>query len=326
MHGSATAPSNIALVKYWGKRDVALNLPSTGSISVTLAGLETQTNVHFDRSLAEDAIVINGRDVPAQSKRVGAFLDLVRQQYGTRLHARVESTNNFPTAAGLASSASGFAALAVAVDEALSLDLGPEALSVLARRGSGSAARSIFSGFVEMRPGEREDGTDAHAVPLAGPDALPLRVVVAVTTTRAKKVGSTEGMQRSGQTSPFHRAWLSQVKADLVALREALDARDFDQLGRVSESNALRMHATMWASVPPLIYWNATTMAAIQEVHTLREAGCPAWITIDAGPQVKALCPPEHADTVATALRGIEGIEQVLTLEPGQGARRGTAA
>ena len=175
MKATARGPSNIALVKYWGKRDAALNIPATGSISVTLDGLETRTTVEFDASLAEDVCVLNGTPDAKAEKRVHGFLDLIRQLYGVDHHARVETENNFPTGAGLASSASGFAALAVACNAALGLDLTPPARSALARRGSGSAARSMIDGFAEMRAGSEADGSDAYAVQVGGVDRRTAR-------------------------------------------------------------------------------------------------------------------------------------------------------
>lgn len=316
---TALATSNIALVKYWGKRDVARNLPATGSISVTLDALTTRTTVTFDDDLAQDEIDLGGS--ARGDARVARFLDLVRAETGTTAHARVVSRNDFPTGAGLASSASGFAALAVACDGALDLGRSREALSVLARRGSGSAARSLIGGYAEMHAGEAADGTDAFASPLADPEHLPLVLLVAVTTKAPKAVGSTEGMQRTEATSPYHPAWITSTRRDLDRMRAAIHAADLEAVGAIAETNALRMHADMLAAEPPLLYWNAATLEAIRTVHALRAAGTGAWCTIDAGPQVKAICAPADADVVAAALANTPGVEQVLRAAPGPGAR-----
>ncbi len=318
---SARGPSNVALVKYWGKRDDVQNLPETGSISVTLEGLEARTTVAFDAGLARDEVTIDGaRDGPG-ARRVERFLDHVREQTGTRAHARVTSHNDFPTGAGLASSAAGFAALAVAVDRALGLGLSQEDLSRLARRGSGSAARSLCDGFAEMRAGEAKDGSDAYAVSLGGPDLLPMEVVVAVTTLAKKPVGSTEGMRRTARTSPYHGAWVASTRRDLEDVRAALLAGDLERVGHVAETNALRMHADMIASDPPLLYWRPATVAAMREVWSLRDEGVRAWFTIDAGPQVKVLVAPGSGDLVARRLAAVPGVASVLRARPGRGAR-----
>ena len=317
---TAVATSNIALVKYWGKRDLALNLPATGSISVTLDALTTRTTVTFDDELDTDVIDVGGSTEGRGIDRVARFLDLVRETAGTKAQAHVVSLNDFPTGAGLASSASGFAALALACDGALGLGLSTPELSVLARRGSGSAARSLIGGYAEMHVGSAKDGSDAYASPLADPDHLPLALLVAVTTSAPKTVGSTEGMQRSEATSPYHPAWVTSTERDLERMRAAIEAADLEAVGVIAEGNALRMHADMFASEPPLVYWNTATMAAIQTVHALRAAGTGAWFTIDAGPQVKVLCAPDDADAVAAALEATPGVEQVLRAAPGPAA------
>ncbi|MFV1958115.1 MAG: diphosphomevalonate decarboxylase [Planctomycetota bacterium] len=320
MKATARAPSNVALVKYWGKRDRRLNLPATGSISVTLDGLETVTTVAFDRALDADTCTIDGTADPRGARRVLAFLDLVRTRFGVTEHARVRSRNDFPTGAGLASSASGFAALTVAIDAALGLGLSREELSALARRGSGSAARSLIDGFAEMRAGTAEDGSDAFAVALGPPDLCPMDVLAVVTTHQPKAVGSTEGMERTERTSPYYRAWVEQTLADLDAMREALRASDLERVGTIAEENAMRMHAAMLASSPPLLYWNGTTLDVVREVARLRQGGEGAWVTIDAGPQVKVLCAPGRGEHVAARIEAVGGVLAILRSRPGRGA------
>lgn len=319
---TAVAPSNIALLKYWGKRDVRLNVPETGSISVTLAGLETQTTVAFDDALAEDRVVGTGLDTPTARSRIVAFLDLVRERFGVTAHAQVRTESNFPVGAGLASSASGFAALTLACDGALGLGLEVSELSALARRGSGSAARSFFDGFAEMDPGSRADGSDAFAHALGPPELLPVEILVAVVSEQAKAVGSTEGMARTAATSPFYRAWLDAARDGLPRLRDALLAGDLATVGPLAEESAMAMHAAMLSSRPPLLYWRGATVEVVRRVAALRDMGLGAWVTIDAGPQVKVLTEPAHADTVAQSLAEVEGVSRVLRSRPGPGARR----
>ncbi len=320
MKATARATSNIALIKYWGKRDITFNLPATGSISVTLDGLATTTTVEFDEGCESDEILLNGAPAGDAGARVTKFLDLVRAKYGVSAHARVETHNDFPTGAGLASSASGFAALALACNEALSLGLPTPALSALARRGSGSAARSLLGGFAEMLPGTSPDGADAYAVPLADPGHVPMNMLIAVTSSGPKKVGSTEGMQRTEETSPYHPAWVAATTQDLDAMRRAIADAVLEEIGTLAESNCLRMHASMLGARPPLLYWNSATVAAIHTVWGLRERGIGAWFTIDAGPQVKVICSPIDAKAVESALRNTPGVTDVILTAPGAGA------
>ena len=316
---TARANVNLALVKYWGKRDPELNLPATGSISLTLDGLAVEARVGFGGGEA-DRIAID--DVPAageEAARVGRFLDVVRAAAGRRERADVATRSSAPRGIGLASSAAAFAALALAASRAAGLALDPTALSALARRGSGSAARSIFGGFVEWRVGERADGADSVAAPLAAPDHWDVRVVVAVTSSAPKAVSSRDGMARAA-TSPLYPAWVAGAAADLAAARAAIRARDLEALGIVAEHSALKMHAIGLAARPPLLYWRGATVDCLHRVWALRADGTPAYATIDAGPQVKVLCLPADATRVADALRAVPGVERVLTCAPGRGA------
>lgn len=315
---AARAHSNIALVKYWGKRDAALNIPAVGSISVTLDALSTDTRVTFRSGLGQDEFRLAGTRVDAG--RVGGLLDLVRERSGISDRAVVESTNDFPTGAGLASSASGFAALALAASAAAGLPPDDRELSILARRGSGSAARSLFGGIVELHAGTRADGLDSFAEPLLDRAEWPLTVVVAITDHEAKTVSSTAGMGGSAITSPFYPAWVDTAEGDLAGMRNAIAARDLERVGELTEYSCLKLHALMLSTRPALLYWNAATVAAIHAVRELRAGGIPAYFTIDAGPQLKALCLPEHARTVADALGGVAGVLETRTSALGRGA------
>lgn len=317
----AQAQPNIALVKYWGKRDAALNLPVVGSISITLDALWTRTRVSFEPGLEQDQVSLNGRSDAAEARRVSAGLDLLRQRAGVNWRARVDSRNNFPTAAGLASSASGFAALIQAGAQALRLDLGDDEKSVLARRCSGSAARSIFGGYVEWAHGRLADGSDSVASPLLDAAAWPLRVAVAITSTAAKEIGSSEGMRRTAQTSPYQSAWIDTQEADLAAARSAILARDFAALAAVSEHSCLKMHALALAAQPGLLYWNGASVECMRRVRALRGQGVPVFFTVDAGPQVKAVCEPAAVEQVKAALREVPGVLDVVETGLGGGVR-----
>lgn len=316
---TARAHSNIALIKYWGKRDAELNTPAVGSISLTLDALSTDTRVSFRSGLKQDEFWL--AEARVDTTRVSQLLDIVRDRAGFDSRAVVESTNNFPTAAGLASSASGFAALAVAASAAAALTLDDRELSILARRGSGSAARSLFGGFVELHAGNRPDGLDSFAEPVLAPDAWPLAVVVAITELGQKSVNSTAGMGESALTSPFYPAWVDTGDDDLAAMRLAIANRNVEQLGQLAEYSCLKLHGVMMSTRPALVYWNAGTMAAMHAVLELRASGIPVYFTIDAGPQLKALCLPEHARTVADALSGVVGVHETRTSALGGDAR-----
>ena len=319
LSATARAHSNIALIKYWGKRDDTLNIPAVGSISLTLDALSTDTTVTFRSELDQDEFWLAG--TRADATRASHLLDIVRDSAGLGHRAVIESTNNFPTAAGLASSASGFAALAVAASAAAGLSLDTRELSILARRGSGSAARSLVGGIVELHAGHRDDGLDSFAEPLLESDVWPLTVVIAITELGPKSVNSTTGMGETALSSPFYPAWVDTGEDDLAAMRLAIANRDFLQLGELAEYSCLKLHGLMMSTRPALLYWNAATMAAMRAVLELRASGIPVYFTIDAGPQVKALCLPEHAETVANALGRVIGVHETRISALGRGAQ-----
>ena len=306
MRATAAAHANIALVKYWGKKDDALHLPEAGSLSVALDKLLTTTTVELG-DFASDSLTLDGR--AEDPRRVRAFLDAA----GIAPRARIVSRNEFPTAAGLASSASGFAALAVAACAAAGLRKSPEELSALARLGSGSATRSVPGGWAVW---EGESARQVYA-----PAHWDLRFCVAVCAGGAKDVGSRDGMRATRETSPYHRSWIEQCKRDLPEALRFLGARDLLGLGGLAERNALRMHADALAAVPPLVYWQAPTVACLHALRELRASGIGAWPTIDAGPHVVAMCLREDAPAVEARLRGIDGIAEVLVCAPAGGAR-----
>src|SRR5437660_6918349 len=273
---TARANVNLALVKYWGQRDRALNLPATGSISLTLEGLSVEASVAFGGGEA-DRVEIDGVEAAGEEVlRVVRFLDLVRAETGRRERALVATRSTVPRGVGLASSAAAFAALALAASRAAGLTLDPPALSALARRGSGSAARSIFGGFVEWHRGERGDGTDSVAEPLAAPEDWDLRVVVAVVSTARKPISSRDGMARAA-ASPFQPAWVAGADADLAEARAAIRARDLEALGLVAEHSALKMHALGLATRPALLYWRGPTVECLHRVWELRADGLGAY-------------------------------------------------
>lgn len=317
---TAKAHANIALVKYWGKRDPALNLPAAGSLSMTLGALTTTTTVRFDGSLDADTLELDGAS--ADATRLSAWLDLVRHRAGIHQRAAVVSANDFPTASGLASSASAYAALALAATAAAGLELEPRALSELARRGSGSAARSIFGGIVLMHRGRADDGSDCIAEPIDAITDWPLRMVVAVVGGGApKKRSSRDAMSHCAETSPLYRGWIDSVAGDLETARAAVAARDMSALGPIVEASSLAMHAAAIASRPPIIYWRPETLAVLEAARALRDSGVPAWPTMDAGPHVKLLTLAEHTEAVKAAAASVEGVTDLIVSAPGGAAR-----
>lgn len=329
---TAQAHANIALIKYWGKRrgdGEQLNLPAVGSLSITLEALTTNTRVEFDTQLAADQACINGRQLQTHElQRISSTLDLIRDlarrqglQHIAAAAARVSSKNNFPTAAGLASSASAFAALVTAAGAAAGLSLSPTRLSALARMGSGSAARSIFGGFVLMPRGQRDDGSDAVAKPLHAAAHWPLRVVIAITDRGYKKVPSTQGMQQTMRTSPYFDTWVAQQEADLQQAAAAIAQRDFDRLAELAEHSCLKMHASALAARPGVLYWNPASIACMHVIRDLRAQGHAVFFTNDAGPQVKAVCLPAAEATVSAALQEIAGVQSLILSGLGGAAR-----
>ncbi len=320
----ATANANIALIKYWGKRDEKLILPYTSSLSLTLSDLYTQTAVNFSDDFSEDSVTLDGENLLPGSttfRRVISMLDLVREKAGISTKARVESRNHVPTAAGLASSASGFAALCASAAYAAGLKLTPRELSRLARRGSGSACRSIFGGLVIWHAGENDETSYAEPIaesiadlitePIAEPESqasatknLNLAMIVVTLDEHKKAISSREAMRRTVETSPAYMPWVEQSKLDLAEALEAIRTADLEKLGEVVERNALGMHETMHKAAPPVNYFTDKTYAVLRAVRAMRECGWPVWATMDAGPNVKVLTDGDLAERAAEELRG----------------------
>lgn len=319
---TAYAQTNIALVKYWGKRPNTANLPAVGSVSMTLDAFGTETTVVPDAALHGDAFVLDGQGqqgMPLQ--RVTALLDLVRKNIPNAPRARVSSRNDVPTAAGLASSASAFAALALAASRAYDAPQDVTTLASVARQGSGSAARSVLGGFVVLHKGVRDDGADCVVEQVAPPEAWEVRLLVAQCASGPKDVASTLGMNHTQQTSPFYNAWVETHPKDMEEAVAAVRARDLARLGDVMEFSTLKMHASGMAARPGVLYWRGVTVEAAHAVRALRAAGTGAWFTMDAGPHVKVLCSAADAPAVAEMLASVPGVLAVKTAKPGPAAR-----
>lgn len=316
------AHTNIALIKYWGKRDVENFLPMNSSLSLTLAGMYTDTLVCFDDDLEADEFWLNKiPQSPGETRKISQFLDLFREPAGITTRAVVKSRNHVPTAAGLASSASAFAALAGAVRAALQLDISDQELSTYARRGSGSATRSIFGGFVEWEMGTTS--SNSMAVPVDDAD-WDIGMIIITLNKEQKKISSREGMQHTVATSAFYPAWSEVARQDLLRIKAAIKARDIDKIGQIAEANAMRMHATTLAADPPFTYFEPDSLRAIEAVKAIRESGIPAYYTMDAGPNVKVICRLSDAQAIYAELSKqfdytkllISGVGPGITLLP----------
>ena len=316
---TSLAHPNIAFIKYWGNRDNALRLPANGSISMNLDGLATTTQVTFDGLFTADSLTINDHFVSGPGlERVSTFLDLVRKLAGMDLRAEVVSENNFPTGVGIASSAAAFAALALASSRAAGLDLEPAALSRLARRGSGSACRSIPGGFVEWLAGTSD--ADSYAVTLAPADHWRLADCIVIFSTEQKSTGSSEGNILAG-TSLLQAARLEDAPRRLDLCRQAILARDFAAFAEIVELDSNLMHAVMMTSTPPLFYWLEATLTVLRLVREARLGGWPVCSTVDAGPNVHVITEEAEAGRVVEFLGGIPGVQEVRLARVGGPAR-----
>jgi diphosphomevalonate decarboxylase len=319
MKATALAHPNIALVKYWGKRDGARMLPYQSSLSMTLSPLSVLTTVEFGTS--SPRLELNGYKLRGGERtRVLQVLEAVQAEAPRPLGlARVMSIGDFPPAAGLASSAAGFAALAVAARAAAGLAPDVRAASMLARLGSGSACRSIQGGFCEWVRGERADGADSYGVQRFGAGHWPeLRMVVAILDAAEKEVKSREGMHSTVETSPYYPAWVENAEAEVARARELVARKDLEGLGALAERNAWRMHATALAADPPLCYLLPRTLELIHLVREQRKRGLPVWFTLDAGPNPVLLTDEAHVEAAEELARACRALE-VVKCVPGEG-------
>lgn len=321
MKATAVAHPNLALVKYWGKRDEALILPQQSSLSLTIAPLEVRTTVELG-GRGED-VILNGKDATEKERdRVVQLVSALAREAGVEPRGlRMISRGNFPAAAGLASSAAAFAALAVATRAALGLPRDVRAESIAARRGSGSASRSIEGGFCVWHRGSAADGSDSYAEAIFDEAHWPeVRMVVAVVDQGEKKVKSRDGMRLTQETSPYYPAWVASTEREIAPATELIRRRDLAGLGALAERNAWRMHASAMAAEPPVCYLKPRTLEMIQRIEGARDDGLRAWFTLDAGPNPVILTERSQLEEVEQLLRACGAIE-VTRCEPGRGAR-----
>lgn len=313
MKATAIAPSNIAFVKYWGRKNEALRLPENGSVSMTLSNLTTTTTVEFNPGLKADSVTIDGTENIAEAERVRRHLDIIRSLAHIDLQAQVVSRNSFPSGTGLSSSASGFAALTVAATQAAGLRLSERELSILARQGSGSACRSISSGFVEWINGDTSETSFAQSIFPA--DYWQILDVIAVVSEGKKDVSTSEG-QKLVQSSPFFLERLQRIPQKIVAVKEAIRQKAFSQLGEISEAEALEMHAVMITSRPALLYWTMGTLALMKLVPLWRKEGLEVYFTINTGQDIHLLCLPESQDVLVAKLRELPYVKDIIINSP----------
>ncbi|EIA19629.1 diphosphomevalonate decarboxylase [Listeria fleischmannii] len=317
MKATAIAHTNIALIKYWGKRDENLILPANSSLSITLDKFYTETSVEWMEDAKNDLFSLNGQI--KQDAKVAQFLKILRAELDIPYFAKIDSVNHVPTAAGLASSASAFAALAVAGSAALGRQDDLANLSRLARRGSGSAARSLFGGLSIWEKGSRLDGLDSYAVPFNSPLTEKMAVVVAVVSDAEKAVSSRDGMKSTVLTSPFFHDWIQTAEEDLRNIKSAFLSGKFVEVGEILEHNAMKMHATTLGAKPPFTYFSPASLTVMDEVRKLRDEGIPAYFTIDAGPNVKIICLRENEKMVASRMEKL--VKDVYICHAGEGAK-----
>ena len=318
LNGSVVARANvnIALIKYWGKApergDWQQNLPAVPSLSLTLSGLGSETRVRFQPDAARDQISLDGTILEAAAmERARPILDRVRALADVSSPFLVESRNDVPTAAGLASSASGAAALAAAAARCAGLELSLAELSAVARLGSGSACRSVFPAWAAWE-GE-------HARPVAQKDHWDVALVIALIDSGPKSIGSREAMNLTARTSPFYGGWVSSARSDFEAGLNAVEARDLEALADAMERSTLRMHASAMGASPPVLYWKSPSLAVVEAVRQLRSTGVMCGWTMDAGPKVKVLCERSNAAALREMFQSIPGVHDVLVCAPGDG-------
>lgn len=323
-YAKVVATPNIAVVKYWGKRDEKLMLPTNSSLSFTMdEQLKTVTEIGFLDGLKQDELILDGQKL-AGKEMEGAkkVLEYVREKYHVSIHASIKSKNYFPTAAGMASSASGYAALAFGINEALKLNLPRKEISIIARLGSGSASRSVFGGFVEWQMGKKADGSDSFAVQLHDESHWPeIRNVIAIVDAEKKKVSSRAGMQQTVETSELFKERMKKMEKTVSEMKSAVRSRDFESFARIAMGDSDSMHACMADTKPPIIYLNETSKKIIAGVNHLNRIDFVAGYTFDAGPNAHVYTLAENVSKVRKMLSGIAGVSKIIECKVGSGPR-----
>lgn len=318
MKATATAPSNIAFIKYWGKKDEDKKIPENNSISMNLSDLTTTTTVEFDQQYKEDSVIINDEIDERQSIRVIKHLDLIRKKTGLKLKAKIVSVNNFPDGTGLSSSASGFAALTLAATKAAGLNLNEKELSILARQGSGSASRSIPDGFVEWNKGYSSESSYSRSI--YQKDYWDLIDVVAIVSQEKKDVSSTDG-QKAVKSSPFFQTRLNKIDEKIKQFKITLETKNFTEFGKIIEEEALELHAIMITSTPSLIYWQSETIKLMKLVKEWRSNGLESYFTLNTGQDIHLIVEGKNKEKLLSKLNDIKEVKEIIINHPSNGAR-----
>lgn len=318
MKATAIAPSNIAFIKYWGKKDEKLRIPENGSISVNLSNLNTTTTVEFSSQLIHDSVTINDMMDRKQGERVITHLNRIRKLTNIKLYTRVVSKNNFPASSGLASSASSFAALTLAGSSAAGLNLSEKELSILARLGSGSACRSIPDGYVEWLDGKTSE--TSYALSIFPPDYWDINIIVVVVSEESKDISTTEGHALTAKNH-FMPIRIAMMNEKIKQIKKFIKEKKFPQFGDLVEKEALELHAIALTSNPPIIYWQPATVSIMKLVQTLRKEGLAVYFTIDAGPNICLICEKKNVKKLTGRLKNIYGIKNTIVNYPSVGAR-----
>ncbi len=315
---TAVAPSNIAFTKYWGRKNEELRLPMNGSIAMCLSDLLTTTTVEFSPDFEKDEVVIDGKRVDKEVSRVINHLDRVRKLSGFDWKARVESKNNFPSGTGLSSSSSGFAALSLAASKAAGLDLSEKELSILARQGSGSASRSIPSGFVEWLDGDTHESS--YAVSIFPKNHWSIADVVAVVSEHKKDISSSKGHE-GANTSPFMEHRVKRMKDKNKEVKNAIQKKDIEKLGTMLEQEALELHTIYMTQTPPLIYLMPNSLLLMKLTKKWRDEGLPVYFTVNTGQDVHLITEQKNVEELKKRLEEFEEIKQIIVNAPGEGTR-----
>jgi len=318
MKATAVAPSNIAFIKYWGKKDEDKRIPENTSISMNLSNLLTVTTVEFDPELKEDLVMINGIKNAAESSKVIKHLNLIREMSLHTHKAKVLSMSNFPIGTGLSSSASGFAALTIAAVNALGINLDEKKLSILARIGSGSASRSIPDGFVEWKKGSSSDTSFARSI--YKQDYWKIVDVVAIISLEKKDVSSTEG-QKSALSSPFFQTRLDKIDEKIKQFKKTLETKNFTEFGKIIEGEALELHAIMLTSTPSLIYWQPATIKLMKLVKSWRSEGLEVYFTLNTGQDIHLIVEEKNSRELVKRLKDVKEVKKIIINQPAVGAR-----
>ena len=317
MKKTAKAPSNIAFIKYWGRKNEELRLPENGSISMNLSGLTTTTTVEFG-DFEKDVVKFNGIIEDPKNNRAIKHIDRIRKLANLNKKVKIETNNNFPTGTGLSSSASGFAALTLAASAAAGLKLSEKELSILARLGSGSACRSIPDGFTQWLDGDRSE--TSYAVSIFPPSYFEIADVVAVVSLDKKFLSTSEG-QKSARTSPFFETRLANINDKINRIKKAIEEKDFSQFGQLIEEEALEFHSILFTSRPPLFYWTPETVKVMKFVKSLRKDGLECYFTINTGQDVHVICQKNDSEKVSKKLSELPEVQKTIINFPSPGAR-----